>query len=222
MKRVKQILISAALSTAIVAGSASAAPVTTSDRYRECTTLVNKDPKAASLEAQKWLQEKNSPSAQHCLALALFSLEEYYDAARELEQLSVRIEGKEPVLWTNVLRQAARAWNLADQRHRAIAALTRAILETSKSAFSDPSMGMLSTELLLERAAFYELEQQPLQALQDYDHGLSIDPAHERLLLARAKLLLVLKENALARQDLQLLLKAQPKHEEAKRLMSRI
>lgn len=206
----------------LLSSTASAQILEQSAKYSECTRQVGSNARAALGFADDWMLRENAPSAQHCRSLALFSLKRYRDAALELERLSERITRDNAVLWVNILRQASQAWQLADQRHRAIAALTRAILVTSVRAQENNSLAILTTELLLERSALYIYDGKTLDAIQDLDNSIALQPKNTRLRLARAKLFIAMKEKALAKEDLTMVLAQSPNNQEAKTLLAKL
>lgn len=186
--------------------------------YSACTQLVNTQPRDALRMAERWMQEKNHPSAYHCRALALFALERYEEAARALEALSAVITEKNLVLWGNVLRQAARSWELAEDNAKAIIVLTNGINKTDNLGLSEPVVGQLCADMLLDRSALYAKGGRELFALQDLDQALSLSPKNPKLLFARAELFAKQEEYALARRDLDTLKQINPNYPGAKRL----
>ena len=204
----------------ILLSKAQAQGLTPSAKYHECTALVSSAPKDALHMADDWILRENTPTAQHCRALALFALQRYRDAAHELERLSSSVSQDNRTLWVNIIRQAAQAWLQDGQTHRATAALTRAILTTNSDAHSNHTMNQLTTDMLMERSALYLRDGKTMEAVQDVDNAISLQPDDSKLRLARAKLFIAMKEYALAKDDLSVILASHPKHPEASRLLS--
>ena len=178
------------------------APAQSAD-YEDCTRKVSSEPSVALRLAERWIQTENHPSAYHCRALALFALKRYPESAKALEELSTKIGEKNLVLWGNVIRQAARSWELAEDKAKAIVALTKGISRTANLGLSEPVVGQLSAELLLERSQLYASGGRELFALQDLDQAISLSPENAKLYLARAELFVAQNEKVLARRDLE-------------------
>ena len=191
-------------------------------RYASCTTLTQKNPKEALKMAEKWAQADNVASAYHCRAIALFALKRYAEAGHALEELSHRMQSGNRVLWSNVLRQSAKAWELSGDKARAMVALTRAITPATDEALQNPAMARMAADLLLDRGLLYQSGKRPLHALQDLDHGLSLMPKHLELLLARATLLAEQNENELAQKDIETLLALSQRHAAGLKLKSQL
>ena len=190
-----------------------AAPsVAQNSAYQRCTQTVQTDPNAALRTADQWLQEKNHPSAYHCRALALFALKRYPEAAKALETLSFVVTEKNLVLWGNVLRQAAKSWELSNEKAKAIIVLTKGIQKTANLGLAEPVIGQLSAELLLDRSQLYLEGGRELFALQDLDQALSLSPDNPKLLFARAILFSKQREKELAKRDLDSLSKINPNY----------
>lgn len=191
-------------------------------RYQACSKKASSNPQAALKEAEAWMIESNVASAQHCKAIALFGLKRYRESAAELQRLAIRLEKSDRMLWANVLHQAARSWELAGNRQRAIASLDYAVSGMDELAHDKASAARVLGDILLKRAEVHQTQGDPFKAVQDLDHAVSLQPTNDKVRLARAKLLVELKESALAKQDLQAILKRNPRHSAAKALMKKI
>ncbi len=218
----KSILIILLFPLCIASSAGAITPEKSAANYQHCTTLSATDPAAALKMAEKWIQEDNTPSAYHCRAISLFALKRYSLAAAALEDLGTKLTDNNLTLWSNVLRQAAKSWELSGESGKAITVLTQAIHATSDIALDQPPMARMCAELLMDRGALYLAGGRDLYAVQDFDQGLSLAPEHPSLLLARAKLFIKLQENVLARNDLNALLKAQPGHATAGALLNQL
>lgn len=197
-------------------------PEKSAEEYQRCTSLSVSDPTASLKMAEQWIQKDNTPSAYHCRAISLFALKRYSLAAAALEDLSSKLTKSNLTLWSNVLRQAAKSWELAGESAKAITVLTTAIRTTADAALEQPATARMAADLLIDRGALYTAGGRDLDAVQDFDQGLSLVPDHSDLLLARAKLFMKLQENTLARRDLNALLKAQPGHATAGMLLNQL
>lgn len=206
----------------VVLGALPAFGMSNSKQYKECTALTRSDAKAALSMAEQWVRKENTASASHCRAIALFALKRYQQAGDALDRLSVQIGQDNLMLWANVLRQSSKAWELADEKAKSIIAITKAIGPTSSAGIDNPAIGRLASELLRERSRLYTKGGRHLYAVQDLDQALMLNPSDEKLLLARAKVFITLKESDMARQDLKLVLHKQPSNAEALGLMARV
>lgn len=186
--------------------------------YQSCTKNVKTNPSEALRIADQWIQEQNHPSAFHCRALALFALKRYPEAAKALELLSQRVTQKNLILWGNVLRQAAKSWELAEDKAKAIVVLTKGIQQTANLGLNQPIVGQLSAELLLDRSQLYASGGRELFAIQDLDQALSLAPDNPKLLFARAELFARQKEKTLAKRDLDALANINPNYPGAAQL----
>ncbi len=193
-----------------------------SDIYAECTKLTRERPKLALVMAREWIQRENVPSAYHCKAIAEFALEKFPESAKTLELLSERLPDDQLTLRANVLEQAARAWDLDNNRARAIIVITKAIKRTANAGLKDRVIGKLAANLLLYRSDLYLRGGRAMYALQDLDQGLMLSQHDEQLLIARSKLFIDLQEYDLAKQDLNLIINRKPGHKEANRLLNSI
>lgn len=200
-------------------GAYHTAAQTQNDQYQACTDLARTNPAQAKTTAEEWVRVDNTPSAHHCLAIALFALKQYEPAAKSLETLSDRVTEKNLSLWANVLRQAARAWELHGDRERAIIALTKAIQETADRGINHPATGRMAADLLIDRGRIYASVERNLYAFQDLDQALSLSPGYEPALLLRAEV--SLKEHAydMAKADLKKILDKTPNHPQATALL---
>ena len=191
-------------------------------RYQACSKKASSNPQAALKEAEAWMIESNVASAQHCKAIALFGLKRYRESAAELQRLAIRLEKSDRMLWANVLHQAARSWELSGNRQRAIASLEYAISGLDELAHDKASAARVLGDILIKRAEVYEKEGDRFKAIQDLDHAVSLQPTNDKVRLARADLLVKMGETAMAKEDLQSILKRNPRHSAAKALMKKI
>ena len=64
--------------------------------YEQCMRLVHADPDQAFEFALAWADRGGQFPARHCQAAALFSLQEYGEAATRFEKLAKDMEGRAP------------------------------------------------------------------------------------------------------------------------------
>src|SRR5690606_24705579 len=80
------------------------------EQYQSCTSLARQQPAETFKRAQKWFQESKTMAAHHCMALALFEMRDFANAAKELEDLLTRLDPQQqPDLWLSMKEQAAKA-----------------------------------------------------------------------------------------------------------------
>lgn len=182
-------------------GATHSDAATPAERYATCSEKVRSDAQGALSYAKQWYKETKHSSAQHCMALAHYALKEYSDAAQLLEKLGEPLKQKNLTLWRDIIVQTARSWQQARQTHRAIATLNRATLFITQKATENKEHATIAISILQERGALYEASRKPLDALQDYDHALTLNRNAHTVRLRRARLLLSLNEDRLAQDD---------------------
>lgn len=183
--------------------------------YQQCTTLSTSDPNFALRMADDWAKRAPaSPAMQHCRALGLFGLKRYTEAAETLERVADIVAEKQPVLWLSLLKQAATARIAAGDSAKALRSLTVAVQTAAERSLND-----MLVDLLTERARLHITMKNPLKAVQDYDHALSISENNAELLMKRAQLFIEIKQYALAKNDLATIVAINPGHTRAKELL---
>lgn len=96
--------------------------------YEQCMRLVHADPDQAFEFALAWADRGGQFPARHCQAAALFSLQEYGEAATRFEKLAKDMEGRAPAsALADLLGHAGIAWQQAGEWDRANAAQTAAL-----------------------------------------------------------------------------------------------
>lgn len=194
----------------------------TDERYSACTDLARTKPEASLKLADRWLQEAPSPSAYHCRAISLFALKRYQEAGRTLEQLATKIGPQSAMIWANVMRQTAKAWQLAGDKAKALISLTQAIQALTQQSPQNTVNNRILADLLNDRSRLYASGGHELYAIQDLDYALTVAPQQDDLLLARSELLL--RQGALhqAMADVNAVLLHNPNHVPAQELKTRI
>lgn len=192
------------------------------DQYTTCTELARVRPAESLKMADRWLQEANVASALHCRAISLFALKRYGDAGQALENLGQMIAQTDPMIWSNVMRQAAKAWELSGDKARALVTLTKAIGLAADAGLSDASMAHIAADLLYDRSRLYALGSRDLYAIQDLDQALTLNPGNDQLLMARAEVLMRQGEKSLALNDVNKILDKKPNHAPALELKKKI
>ena len=197
------------------ASALAAESFTTSPAYEACATLATTDAAAALKKAEDLGRTDSSIGSAHCRAMALYGLRRYQEAGEALDEIFHQLPEREEVLRSYVTRQAARAWVEAGQYEKARRSLSAQIASLTPRAHDQPRTGRQVSELLLDRAGIHMKQGQTTDAVQDLDHALSLRPNGEDLLLARAELLLAIGDKALAQEDLQRILRMNPRQPQA-------
>ena len=190
--------------------------------YQSCTELARTRPSDALKMADRWIQEANAPSAYHCRAISLFALKRYGDAGSSLEQLGQMLQADNPMIWSNVMRQAAKSWELSGDKARALITLTKAIHLAAEEGLHNTAMARIASDLLFDRSKIYAAGGRDLYAIQDLDQAISLSPDNEPLLLWRAEILFRQQEPSLALSDLNKVLSKKPNHAPALELRKKI
>lgn len=213
---------------AAVASSVCAAPVqvkTTSQDYLSCASASKKDPERALEIASAWLkQQPEDLSALHCKSIALVALKRYAQASKSLEAMWLLLKDSDAyTLQLNVLRQAARAANLANAPEEAMKYYDMALRIMGRDDGGDGSYSKtVAVEILLDRIAYYRLHKEWLNALQDADYAITYGSQLEKVLLERARIYIALGQRQLAKDDLTALLAQDPSNKEASVLLKSV
>lgn len=178
--------------------------------YVECTRLSETAPERAIRYADGWYEATQDLSAQHCKALALYKLERYDASAAILEGLFDSMGEQGVSLRLSLLLQAAHARRMIGEDETALSHLTHGIALASAEAEDKDIL-----PLLKERAELHVARDMQLEALQDFDHILSIVPEEEAMLMKRAALLEAMGRPEMAMQDYRAVLAVNPKNQDA-------
>lgn len=201
------------------AASAQAESFTTSEAYRQCAALAMQTPASAEKKAKSLLQTEKSAGNYHCLAMAYYNTGRFEEAARLLAGVRALLPETDLRLRAYVLRQEARAWSEAGKPDAARQALSQVIDRAPMDAIHVPELGTLLGELLLDRAQLWVDAGRNAEAMQDLDHAIALNGTPTDYFIARAKLYTLLGDTALAKADLQQVLRVNPSHAEAVALM---
>lgn len=174
------------------------------EAYRQCLTDVRRDPDAGFEAAIAWRDEGGGPPARHCVALGLFNLGQYGEAATRLEELAGEMAGATTVERAAVLGQAGNVWLRANDLTRAHAVLTRAL----ELDGGDPELWIDRGEALARAGAYWD-------AVDDFSAAIDRKPDHVDALIFRAASYRFLDVADLARDDIFRALEADPDNPEA-------
>lgn len=157
---------------------AVSSPAEESATYDRCMEMAKTDPSNGYEFAQQWYARNGEHPAQHCIAVALFSLKQYGDAATRFQKLAESMVRAPKALRGEMLDQAGVAWFLADELPRAKAALDAAL--TLKA--NDPDILIDHAQVLAAQGRFPD-------AIADLDTALKVNPRRPDALIYRASAL---------------------------------
>lgn len=210
------LLLAALPAMAQTTSAASTDPFTQSPAYKECTSLAIVNPTAAEAKAAEWLKiDVNGVGAHHCRAMALYGQRRFAEAADELALVHNLIAAENINLRCFVTRQEAKAWLDAGKPDAAMNTIGRQITELGNTHGDNVTEAKLTADLLLERATMRATYGQYQDAVQDLDHAVSLSPTNEDVLLARANAFEQLNDIALAKNDIAVVLRLNPKNAKA-------
>lgn len=207
---------------AVTAPTITDGQFTQSPAYKECAALASSNPIAAEQKANEWLKIDDGIGAHHCRAMAFYGQRRFGEAAQELTFTRSKIAPGNVALRSYVAKQSARAWMDTGRPDAAITALGEQINDMGVVRGDNANVSQLTSELLLERAKLRVKYGQPTEAVQDLDQAVSLTPTDESVLMERATAFAQLNDYALARNDVNSVLKLNPansKAQELKRLL---
>jgi len=88
---------------------------------------VWRDPEGTFESALAWAGLGGGDKAQRCVAVALFAMEKYDQAALRLETIATQSTGADAYERAGMLAQASQAWLMAENHQRALGAIDAAI-----------------------------------------------------------------------------------------------
>jgi tetratricopeptide (TPR) repeat protein len=198
--------LSAALAAIVLAATAHAAPmrIDSGDRtYENCTRLANTDPNAALEAALAWQETGGGGAAQHCVAVALFYLGQYGQAAQRFETIAGNMKDAPKSERAAMLAQAGAAWFRANEFERAHAAQSEAL----KLSPNDP-------EILIDRAMTLAGAKNYWEAIDDLNQVVAAEPERIDALILRASAYRFVDALTLAREDAEAAFRLAPERPE--------
>ncbi len=167
------------------------AEMPTGQAYQSCLTTARRDPDAGFEAAIAWRDEGGGPPALHCVALALFGLGQFSEAATRLEALAADMPTATTREQSAILGQAGSVWLHAGDLSRAHTVLSQA-LEFDPT---DPELWIDRGDALARGGEYWD-------AVDDFSAALDRD--HKRLdaLIFRAAAYRLLLIPDLARDDI--------------------
>lgn len=167
--------------------------------YSACIDKAQRQPEAGFEQAIAWRDMGGGAPAKHCVAVALFALGNYVDAAIRLEQLATDGRTLPTKLRTALLGQAGEAWLSAQDYGRAYGTLSAALKITPDD-----------TGLLLARSLAAAGAQSYFDAIDDLNRVIELQPDDAEALTYRATAYRYLDSLELAADDVERALKAMP------------
>jgi tetratricopeptide (TPR) repeat protein len=189
-------LLAASLWAAIPAAFAASDPASEHD---QCVAQAESDPQAALARAKQWSNSGGGFDADHCVAMALFGMKQYAEAAHTFENLAKSMANEGIVDQARMYDQAGQAWLVADKPLSAKANFDAALRLTP----SDP-------EILIDRAEALAAAKEYWSAIDDLNHASDLAPNKAEIYVYRAAAYRALDALPLARQDIEYNLKLAP------------
>ena len=187
---------------AAIGPAAAATPATDKLRYDNCLAEANLNPAAALGVANKWVEQRGGPPAQHCAAVALVGLKRYSEAAQKLDEL-----GRAPgmgELRPSLFDQAGNAWMLQGEISKAVASFRDALVLSPSDA-----------DLYADLARAQAMQNDWGEVESDLNAALAISPKRPDLLVLRASARHAEHHIADAKSDIEASLSLSPKSPDA-------
>lgn len=206
----------AAAATAVpVAAAAAQKGVHPTVQYLECSEMSQSQPDKTLAMIEASPSQADDPSIQHCKAMALYNLGRFQEAGTLLNQLTLQYEKARIPLALDLLHQAYRAWQMAEDKTQVLNTLNHAV---SLSLVNNQTQ--LGQYWLEERASWLAENEKADRSVQDWDHLLTIAPTHAPWLVGRAQAFDRLNLHKLALADYRQALAVDPANKDARRALS--
>jgi tetratricopeptide (TPR) repeat protein len=192
-------LLLAALTAIVAASSAVAATGDPTSEHDQCVAEAETNPQAALARAKQWSNSGGGFDADHCVAMALYDMKQYAEAARAFEKLARSMTNEGLTDQARIFDQAGQAWLVAEQPRSAKSAFDAALRLTP----NDP-------DLLIDRAEALAAAKEYWSAIDDLNRASDIAPKKAEIYVYRAAAYRALDALPLARQDIDYNLKLAP------------
>ena len=191
----------ALIALAILAWPASvgAQSAVQSREYDQCIDLAMRQPETGFKHAIAWRDLSGGVAARHCVAVALYGLGQFSEAALRLERLVQ--ENADLGLQVSLLSQAGNAWLMAEEFGRAHAALSAGL-----------DLAPDNLDLLIDRSLVYAAAENYWGTVDDLNRALDVDPNNADALVFRASAYRYLDSLELASDDVNRALGLKPDH----------
>ncbi|GAB2177379.1 tetratricopeptide repeat protein [Dongia sp. agr-C8] len=173
-------------------------------KYQACMKAADKTPKAALKQAMEWEKAGGGDAARHCVAKSYMGLKQYDDAAMELERIAQTMSQVKAPLMAQLFFQAAVAWKEFGKPDLALNDIAQG-LKLNKD----------SVELLVLRATIYGDQKKYFEALDDLNAAYDLTSDRGGILTLRARAYRGLGQLDLARDNVEMALKADPNDPDA-------
>lgn len=173
-------------------------------KYQDCMSQAQSAPKQALKQAMAWEKEGGGDAARHCVAASYMGLKQYDDAALELERIAETLPQVKAPIMAQLFGQAAQAWMQMDKPDRALADINQG-LKVAKN----------NVDLLVFRATIYGNEDKYFEALDDLNAAYDLTSDRGTILVMRATAYRKLQQPDLAKDNVDLALKADPNDPDA-------
>jgi tetratricopeptide (TPR) repeat protein len=173
-------------------------------QYQECMALTNTTPKAALKQAMAWEKQDGGDAARHCLATAYYALGQYDDAALELERIASTMPQIKAPIMAQLFDQAAQSWMQLGKVDLALKDINQG-LKLNKN----------NVDLLVFRATIYGNQGKYFDALDDLNAAYDLTSDRGTILVLRATAYRQLQQPDLAKDNIDMALKADPNDPDA-------
>lgn len=172
----------------LVPKSAQAQSAVQGREYGLCIETAMRQPDVGYERALAWRDLGGGIAARHCVAVALYGLRHFSEAAQRLELLVQ--ESEEAGLRASLLSQAGNAWLMAGELERASAVLSAGLVVAPKNI-----------DLLIDRSLVFATKKKYWESVDDLNRALDIDPNNIDALILRASTYRYLESLDLAADD---------------------
>lgn len=172
--------------------------------YQTCLAAARSDPEAGFEAAIAWRDEGGGPPSRHCVALALFGLGQFNEAATRLEALASDMPTATTREQSAVLAQAGSVWLHTGDLSRAHTVLSQALEFDS----TDPEIWIDRGDALARGGEYWD-------AVDDFSEALDRDATRLDALIFRAAAYRLLEVPDLARDDIARALVVDPDNPDA-------
>ena len=173
-------------------------------KYQDCMKQAQKAPKLGLKQAIDWEKAGGGDAARHCVAASYMGLKQYDDAAMELERIAQTMPQVKAPLMAQLFGQAAEAWVGDNQLDRALNDINQG-LKLNKN----------SVDLLVYRAIIYGNQEKYFEALDDLNAAYDLTSDRGTILVLRATAYRKLQQPDLAKDNIEMALKADPNDPDA-------
>lgn len=173
-------------------------------KYQDCMKRAGKTPKAALKQAMEWEKAGGGDAARHCVAASYMGLKQFDDAAMELERIAQTLPQDKAPIMAQLFFQAAQAWNDFGKPELALNDIGQGLKLNKKSV-----------DLLMLRATIYGDQEKYFEALDDLNAAYDLTSDRGTILTLRAKAYRKLGQPDLAKDNVEMALKADPNDPDA-------